>query len=192
MWKHSVVLFFILKWNPGKKQKRRREGRKSPTTERQPHTHLEAFPSRYISWHGLLLSTELWHLTGLAIVVCKPFLKKRLNEGLRFIMDLFALKLHPLGKAQAALPQGCLLTDVTSLFCNKRVSSTCYAPGIVRGPGNTAACKTAMVLHQRHFAEMEILLQGFGTSWIGCLQVPPRDAHQPFHPMIFSFWVLDF
>lgn len=79
----------------GKKQKSRREGRKSPTRERQPQEHLEVFPKSHISWRGLVLSTEFWHLIGLVAAVGKLFLKERLNEGLQFMVDVFALKVYP-------------------------------------------------------------------------------------------------
>lgn len=64
------------------------------------------FPWSHIPWDALVLSTELWALIGLATAVGELFLKERLNEGLQFIMDLFALMLHqvPLGKTRTSLP----------------------------------------------------------------------------------------
>lgn len=61
-----------------------------------------------------MLSTKLWHLIGLLNAVGKLFLKGRLNEGLQFIVNLFASKLHrvSLGETCKRLPWGCRFAAV--------------------------------------------------------------------------------
>lgn len=140
-----------------------------------------------------MLSTQLWHLIGLVTVVCKPFPKKRLNEGLQFTVDSF---LHhgynqmPLGKAQAVLPQGCwfIMSQLGSRTNVHRAPVKCRA---LEEALEYSCEQAARVLHQREFTEMEILLQSFGTSWMGLQWMSLSGMLTSLYPMSSSFWVPD-
>lgn len=126
---------------PGGKQKSGREGRKSPTVERQPQEHRKVSPWEHIPRHALVLSPELWALMGLVTAVGELFLEERLKERLQFTVDLFALKLHqvPLGKTRTSLPgatssllpPACSTTHVPCVLVIHQALSS--APGIQLG-----------------------------------------------------------
>lgn len=126
-------------------------------------------------------------------MVCKPFPKKRLNEGLQFTVDSFLHRSYnqmPLGKAQAVLPQGCwfIMSQLGSRTNVHRAPVKCRALeealGIQLWTGSQGASSERIHWDGNPPPELWDKLNGASVN------VSPRDAHQPLSHEFFilSSW----
>lgn len=122
-------------------------------------------------------------------VVCKTLPKKRLNEGLQFIVDLPALKQHPDATGKGTnIPS----TGLPVHWCHQFVLWQMYTEHLLCAghccrPWEYSCEQGSQSTSQRQFAEMEILLWSFGTSWIGLLSMPQRMLTGLFIPWFLCF-----
>lgn len=125
-------------------------------------------------------------------MVCKPFPKKRLNEGLQFTVDSFlhhaTIRCH-WGRHKPSFHRaaGSLCPNLVlgQMYTEHLLCRALRRPWIQLWTGSQGASS------ERIFTEMEILLQSFGTSWMGLQWMSLCGMLTSLYPMssfILSSW----